>query len=298
MVADYTLTIGAEKTGLLADAATRFVGRLAVLPLRELTARMDPALAQQIATPATLAQLLPRRRFDMHKGDCGRVGIVAGAPGMTGAAVMCAEAAVHAGAGLVTLYVADAIQPIVAPRVAPEVMVRTFSSIRELLDAGPDALAIGPGLGRSRDVEVLELVATASQPIIIDADALTALTRIAPRLEVLSRAAGPRLLTPHPGEMRRLDPDSAQRSRRETVEAFTARFPATLLLKGARTLIGERGRALNYNTTGSPGMATGGMGDVLTGVCAGLAAQGLALYDAARLGAWLWSRRGTRAHRS
>jgi NAD(P)H-hydrate epimerase len=287
VVADYTLTIGAAKIGLLADEATRFVGRLAVLPLRELTTRMDGAAAAEVATPAALAQLLSRRNFDMHKGDCGRVGIVAGAPGMIGAAVMCAEAAVHSGAGLVTLYVTEAVQPIVAARIAPEVMVRTFSSIRDLLDAGPDVLAIGPGLGRSRDVEVLELAAAAPQPMVIDADALTAL---APRLEVLSHAAGPRLLTPHPGEMRRLDPDSAKRSRRETVEAFTARFPATLLLKGARTLIGERGRPLSYNTTGSPGMATGGMGDVLTGVCAGLAAQGLALYDAARLGAWLCGR--------
>jgi NAD(P)H-hydrate epimerase len=106
----------------------------------------------------------------------------------------------------------------------------------------------------------------------------------------MSRFAGPRLLTPHPGEMARLDPQAKDRGRRETVEAFTARWPHVLLLKGARTLIGQKDRALSYNTTGSPGMATGGMGDVLTGVCAALTGQGLTLYDAARTGAWLCGR--------
>jgi NAD(P)H-hydrate epimerase len=287
VIADYTLTIGCAKVGLLADVATRFVGRLAVLPLRELTARMDPAPAVQLATPAALAGLLPRRHFDMHKGQCGRVGIVAGSPGMVGAAVMCAEAAVHAGAGLVTLYVAATIEPFVDARITPEVMVRPFVSIRDLLEAGHDALALGPGLGRSRDAEVHQLAGVAPLPMVIDADALTAL---APRLGVVWSAAGPRLLTPHPGEMARLDPEGDGLSRRERVEQFTARVPVTLLLKGARTIVGDRKHPLSYNTTGSPGMATGGMGDVLTGVCVALAAQGVALYDAARLGAWLCGR--------
>lgn len=287
VIADYTLAIGAAKTGLLADSATRFVGRLAVLPLRELTGRMDPAPAGQIATPAVLAPLLPRRHFDMHKGQCGRVAIVAGSPGMVGAAVMCAEAAVHAGAGLVTLYVAATIEPFVDARITPEVMVWPFTSIRDLLDAGHDALAIGPGLGRSRDNEVHQLAGVAPLPMVLDADALTGL---APRLGVLWSAAGPRLLTPHPGEMERLDPEAAGLSRRETAEQFTARVPVTLLLKGARTIVANRNKPLSYNTTGSPGMATGGMGDVLTGVCVALAGQGIGMYDAARLGAWLCGR--------
>ena len=287
VVADVTLTVGFAKAGLLADAATRFVGRLAVLPLRELSARLERTITEEVATSSVLAPLLPRRHFDLHKGDCGRVGIVAGSAGMIGAAVMCAEASVHAGAGLVTLYVPPEIQASVVARVASEVMVREVASCREVLDARHDVLAVGPGLGRSRDADMLELIVGARQPTIIDADALNAL---ATRLEALEECAGPRLLTPHPGEMQRLDPAAGSRSRRETVEAFSARFLVTLLLKGARTLVGERGRALSYNTTGSPGMATGGMGDVLTGVCAALAGQGLALYDAARLGAWLCGR--------
>jgi NAD(P)H-hydrate epimerase len=119
--------------------------------------------------------------------------------------------------------------------------------------------------------------------MVIDADALNMLSS---DLKPLVHSAGPRLLTPHPGEMGRLDAAAARRGRRETVADFTERHPVVLLLKGARTLIGARGRALSYNTTGNPGMATGGMGDVLTGVCAALAGQGLSLYDAARVGAW------------
>ena len=288
VVADFTLTIGFAKRGLLADAATRFVGRLAVLPLAELSARADESSTREMAATAReMAALLPRRHFEMHKGECGRVGIVAGSAGLTGAAVMTAEACVHAGAGLVTLCVTPEIWPIVAARIAPEVMVKAVASYREVLDARHDVLAIGPGLGTGRAEEVLELIERAPQPMIVDADALNIL---ATRPDVLARCAGPRLLTPHSGEMARLDPASATRPRGETVADFTARFPATLLLKGARTLIGERGRARSYNTTGNPGMATGGMGDVLTGVCAALAGQGLALYDAARLGAWLCGR--------
>ena len=150
-----------------------------------------------------------------------------------------------------------------------------------------DALAIGPGLGTSRAAEVRQIVERATQPMVVDADALNIL---ATNIHIIGRCAGPRLLTPHPGEMARLDPRASERSRRETVEAFTARWPHVLLLKGARTLIGQQGHPLSYNTTGSPGMATGGMGDVLTGVCAALAGQGLPLYDAARIGAWLCGR--------
>jgi NAD(P)H-hydrate epimerase len=179
------------------------------------------------------------------------------------------------------------IYPLVAARVTPEVMVKATASCLTVLDERLDVLALGPGLGTQHAAEVLKLLQRARQPMVIDADALTML---APRIDLLGRCAGPRLLTPHAGEMKRLDEGSAKRPRSETVGRFTAHHPSTLLLKGARTLIGEHGRAPSYNTTGSPGMATGGMGDVLTGVCAALAGQGLGLYDAARLGAWLCGR--------
>ncbi len=284
VIADFTLTIGCAKAGLLADAATNFVGRLAVLPLEELT---SPTGSAEVATSANLASLLPRRRFDLHKGDCGRVGILAGSPGFTGAAIMAAEACVHAGAGLVTLYTSPETRPLIAARIAPEVMVKTVESFPEILEASHDVLAIGPGLGTERRDEILTIIGQAPQPVIVDADALNALAH---HIELLDACVSPRLLTPHPGEMARLFPASAALSRRETVERFMARFPFTLLLKGARTVVGQSGVPLSYNSTGTPGMASGGMGDVLTGVLAALAAQGLALYDAARLGAWLCGR--------
>ncbi len=287
VLADITLTIGCAKTGLLADGATKFVGRLAALPLEELTKRLSASTGPQVATRENLASLLPRRPFDLHKGDCGRIGILAGSPGFTGAAIMAAEACVHAGAGLVTLYVSNDAHPLVASRIAPEVMVKPVASFLEILDAKHDVLAIGPGLGTGRAEEILAIIERASQPMIVDADALNVLST---HLQSLDSCAGPRLLTPHPGEMARLFPEARKLSRAETVAQFNARFPAALLLKGARTVIGQSTLPLSYNTTGTPGMATGGMGDVLTGVLASVAGQGLSLYDSARLGAWLCGR--------
>lgn len=286
VIADCTLTIGFPKAGLVADGALNYVGRLALLPLTKLAAeRKEPPAV--VATAAVLAPLLRRRAFDTHKGNCGRIGIVAGSPGFTGAAVLCADAAVRGGAGLVSLYVPPKIHGIVAAQVTPEVMVHAIKSPLEVLESRRDILAIGPGLGHEHAEAVLELIARAPHPTILDADALNILAH---DLSCLARCAGPRLLTPHPGEMARLDPDSSARSRRETAEHFTERFPQTLLLKGARTLVAERGQPLSYNSTGHAGLATGGIGDILTGLLAALAGQGLSLYDAARTGSWLIGR--------
>lgn len=286
--ADFTLTIGFAKTGLLTDHATRCVGRLAVLPLPELAARASRGeTASVVATAGGLAPLLPRRAFDMHKGDFGRIGFVAGSRGLCGAALMAAAACVRAGGGLVSLYVPEEIYAVVAAAAQPEVMVRPVASLREVLEVKRDVLAVGPGLGLERRDEVLELIRRIEQPMVIDADGLNILST---EIAALNECAGPRLLTPHPGEMARLDPASRGRPRRAAAEAFAAQYSHALLLKGARTIVAQRGRPLSFNTTGSPGMASGGMGDVLTGVCAALAGHGLALYDAARLGAWLCGR--------
>ena len=288
IVADHTLTVGFAKRGLVADAAANFTGRLSVLPLRELTARLDATNADEVVvTPAVLAPLLPRRDFDTHKGDCGRVGILAGSHGYLGAAVLCSAACVRAGAGLVTLYAPRDVADLLAIKVMPEVMVRALPSQGELLEQRHDVLAIGPGLGAPSWVDVASLVRKISQPIVLDADGLNV---IASDIGVLAEAAGERVLTPHPGEMERLVPGSLGRPRREVVESFTRRFPATLLLKGARTIVGKAGAPLSFNTTGNPGMATGGMGDVLTGVIAALIGQRVRPSDAARLGAWLGGR--------
>jgi NAD(P)H-hydrate epimerase len=200
---------------------------------------------------------------------------------------MCAHASLRAGAGLVTLMAREDVHATLATIAPPEVMVRPVKSYRQILGDEFDVIGLGPGLGDQFADDVIALVTGANAPVVIDADALNIIAR---QPELLNQCAGPRLLTPHPGEMERLDPDATRRTRRATAEVFMSRFPHALLLKGARTLVAQHGRGISYNTTGNPGMASGGMGDVLTGVCAALAAQKLSLFESARIGAWLCGR--------
>lgn len=294
VAADFTLTIGCAKPGFLADEAINHVGRLAVLPLEELSQRLNSSskVSAALATPEVLRRLLPRRNFDTHKGKAGRVGILAGSIGTVGAAVMCSAGAVRGGAGLITLHVPRDIYSVVAIRAIPEVMVRPFDSPLKLLEGSYQSIAIGPGIGTDRCAEVLEVIAKCPVPVVVDADGLNCLAK---NLGVLEQAAAPRLLTPHPGEMARLDPDSATRERRLVAQRFTERSTHTLLFKGARTIVAQRGLPLSYNTTGNPGLATGGVGDVMSGLLAALIAQGLTCYDAARVGSWIIGRAAERA---
>jgi hydroxyethylthiazole kinase-like uncharacterized protein yjeF len=285
VLADCTITIGFAKHGLVIDGAIDFVGRLEIVALSELAIAASPA-NDLVACAHSLATLLPRRKFSAYKNEFGRIGVVAGSPGFVGAALMTTEGALCGGAGLVELFVPRDIYSIVAAAAPAEAMVKPVRSYRDLLDEKIDVWALGPGLGKSEAKDLLKLIERAAAPMVVDADGLNIL---AGDIEVLKRFAGPRLLTPHPGEMKRLF-DSGKMSRAGTAKNFTDSFSVTLLLKGARTVVAERGRPLSYNSTGNPGMATGGMGDVLTGVCAGLIGQGLSLYDAARVGAWACGR--------
>jgi hydroxyethylthiazole kinase-like uncharacterized protein yjeF len=285
VIADCTVTIGFAKSGLVADDALNFVGRLELVPLEELR---DPDKKPKdiIAAPAAFRGLLPRRPYSSYKNQYGRIGVVAGSKGFIGAALMTTQGALLAGAGLVEVFVPEEIYDIVASAAPMEAMIKPIASYRELLKEKPDVWAVGPGLGKSRSEEILELVEKARQPMIVDADGLNILSE---KISALRQCKGKRLLTPHPGEMKRLLP-SGKGSRAKIATTFCRRFPVTLLLKGSRTIVAQRDRALSYNTTGNPGMATGGMGDVLTGVCAGLVGQGLSFYDSARIGAWLCGR--------
>lgn len=289
VIADFTLTIGFAKCGLVADAAANHVGRLAVLRL-SLLANPENLTSEngEISTPQNLAKFLPRRKTETHKTQYGRIGIVAGSVGFTGAALLAAQGALHAGAGLVSLYAPKEIQPTLAAAASPEIMVKPIDSYRELLDSKRDVIAMGPGLGTERADEILQLIEQCDEPMVLDADALNILSK--GHMKVLAQGMpGKRLLTPHPVEMARLF-EVGKRTRSETVRAFTEQYPVALLLKGARTIVGENGQPLSYNSTGSPGMASGGMGDALTGVCAALIGQGLSPFDAGRLGAWICGR--------
>ena len=285
VVADFTITIGFAKAGLIADGAPNYVGRLEVVPLADLHPP-DKKPKEIIASPQAFQGLLPRRQYSAYKNQFGRIGVVAGSKGFVGAALMTSQGALRAGAGLVEVFVPEEIYEIVAAAAPMEAMVKPVQSYRDLLKEKADVWAVGPGLGQSRAAQILELIEKLKQPMVLDADGLNIVSE---KTSILKRCKGQRLLTPHPGEMKRIYPGEKQ-SRAQTATTFCNRFPVTLLLKGSRTIVAERNRPLSYNTTGNPGMATGGMGDVLTGVCAGLVGQGLSLYHAARVGAWLCGR--------
>jgi len=282
--ADLTVTVGMVKRGIIADSATAVTGRLALVSL--LGVSSEEGDSATLLTSELLRPLLPVRNFDTHKGTYGRIGLLSGSRGTLGAARLSSAASVHAGGGLVTLYALREDYDLLASLCIPEVMVQPVDSILEVLSANHDVLAIGPGLGRAHDADILKIIRESPLPCVIDADALNALST---DLSILKSCAGPRLLTPHPGEMERLFPQNGK-SRREWAEELTTDFPVTLLLKGARTVIAQKGESLVFNSTGNPGMGTGGMGDVLTGVCAALIGGGHTPREAAMLGAWLCGR--------
>jgi hydroxyethylthiazole kinase-like uncharacterized protein yjeF len=285
--ADLTLTVTFPKTALLRDEATDHVGRLRIVDLAELAERADPAPTRPfVSYPENLRTLAPLRHFDSHKGEYGRVGIVAGSRDYPGAARLCATAAARAGAGLINLYVLPEAYPFTAVSLPPEIIIRQVDTYAAIVHDRLDAVGLGPGLGHERGPELLDLIEHFPGPMVVDADGLNLVARAKPDFH---RWQHPRLFTPHPGEMARLWPTEGK-SRAEILTEFTTEYPVTLLLKGSRTAIGQNGRPLAYNSTGTPGQATGGSGDVLTGVCAALMARQLSCYDAARLGAWLCGR--------
>jgi NAD(P)H-hydrate epimerase len=250
-------------------------------------------------TDVTEVPVLPPRQADAHKGDFGRVLAVAGGRGMSGAAVLCASAALRGGAGLVRLAIPQSLLPLVAPAnpcymtapLAEDPDGRTAAAAAEdLLEhlAWATAAAIGPGLGRSSELPGLlaELMAGTALPLVLDADALNNLSA---DLTPLKNYAGPLILTPHPGEFARLagcDAAAVQANRRDLAVRFASEHSVVLVLKGHATVVTD-GRRVYVNTTGNPGMATGGTGDVLTGLTAALLAQGLETFAAAVLAVYL-----------
>jgi ADP-dependent NAD(P)H-hydrate dehydratase / NAD(P)H-hydrate epimerase len=248
---------------------------------------IDP-LARRLAA-AELNRLVRPRRRNAHKGDFGHVLVIGGAPGMAGAARLCGEAALRMGAGLVTL----ATHPnhaAVAAAARPELLayaVRTPRELKPLIDRA-STIALGPGLSKAPWARGLWRAALrAKLPLVVDADALN----------LLAGGHGRRddwVLTPHPGEAARLlktTPAAVQRDRIAAAKQLVGRYGGVCVLKGAGTLIAI-GDAIWLCDAGNPGMASGGMGDVLTGVIAALRAQGLPAADAARLGVWLHASAG------
>jgi NAD(P)H-hydrate epimerase len=252
---------------------------------------MEQAVADaelELIHPSDLAPLFPRRPRDGHKGDYGHVLCIGGSRGFSGAITMTARAAIRSGAGLVSAFVPESVHVLVAPAV-PEVMVHS-----SMPDGKWTAILAGPGMGRSAVTreQILHLLETATVPVILDADAVTVL---ADHIEAVSSAACPVVLTPHPGEFAALfglTPSEVQEDRYGMVRMAADRLGVTVVLKGAGTLVAAPGRQAAVNLTGNPGMASGGSGDVLSGIIAGLAGQGIAPFEAACAGVWLHGRAG------
>jgi hydroxyethylthiazole kinase-like uncharacterized protein yjeF len=234
------------------------------------------------------------RDTDAHKGDFGHLLVVAGSRRMMGAAMLCCRAATRSGAGLVTLACPASMQRSVAGAL-PTTMTLPLSETLDgslALGAWPrieafceraTVIACGPGLGQNRSTQMLvrRIVERSPLPLVLDADALNALAECP---DLIASARGPVIVTPHPGEMARLTGqtvEAVQSDRRGAATRFAEQTGATVVLKGAHTVVAKRGRVY-VNDSGNPYMASGGAGDVLTGMVAGLLAQKTGAFDAAR----------------
>jgi len=289
--ADLTITYIGIKRGLLTGRGPEVCGEIVL---------SDLAIPDEIFTAETptteqlylidLLDLLPSRKADAHKGDFGHVLVIGGDKGYGGAAIMAAEAAVRAGAGLVSVATQPEHVTAILTR-CPEIIARGVASGQELEAAlvRPTVIVIGPGLGRSPwSEQLLQKAAASGLPMVVDADALNILAegRVLPD-------ATPRtnwLLTPHPGEAGRLlgvTASDINAERFSNITKLQEKFGGAVILKGAGSLVLGESRITGVVTDGNPGMATGGMGDVLSGILGALIAQGLSVEEAAQLGAVL-----------
>jgi NAD(P)H-hydrate epimerase len=279
------------KRGLLTGRGPAVCGELVL-------ANLDiPAATYNEVSPGverlSLGELLPLlapRAADAHKGDFGHVMVIGGDTGYGGAALMAAEAAARTGAGKVSVATRPEHVPAILAR-RPEIMACGVVSGQELepLLARPTLLVVGPGLGRTPwSEQMLQQAIKSGLPLVLDADALNILAegRVVPVAG--HQQHSPWLLTPHPAEAARLlgiTTADVQADRFAVVRAISARYNASVILKGAGSLVASSDGLIGLVTDGNPGMATGGMGDVLSGILGGLVAQGLSTHDAARLGA-------------
>jgi NAD(P)H-hydrate epimerase len=308
--ADLTVTFAAPKVAHVFPPAAAAVGELVVTDLG-----FPPRLVEEaegdlhLLVGEELSGLLPPRPRDSHKGDFGHLLLVAGSVGKAGAAVLAARAAVRAGAGLVTAAVPEPILAIVhagsiesmgVPLPAGAAGTLAAAAVERVLEAaaGKSAIAIGPGLGQEPETAaaIRRLAAELDLPLVLDADGINA---FAGRAGELAARPAPTVLTPHPGELGRLlgIPTAAvQADRPAAARQAAASTGAIVVLKGSLTLVAApAGGGVWVNPTGNPGMASGGTGDVLTGIAGGLLAQRLPPLDAARLAVYVHGLAGDRA---
>ncbi len=298
---DHTVTFVGPKLGLCTGAGRLAAGSVHIAPIGISPAWVDQALAGQPAfdllTRARIARFRPARPPDAHKGLLGRVLLIAGSRGMPGAAVLAAEAAARSGAGLVQLLVPQPLLSLAAVA-CPEALIQDRDQLTDhalfSLIAASDVVAVGPGLGDMAGLDgLLETLLRKARKLVVDADALNAMARQPKHYQALLRERGGQpnreavVLTPHPGEAKRLAPDLTFEDRRHDAWQLARRWQAVVVLKGHGTVLLEPDGSGAVSLTGHDGLARGGSGDVLTGLMAGLMAQHLAPFEAAASAVWL-----------
>lgn len=284
VTADRTFMIGEAKRGLLLRCSSNAVGALALVDVEGLSGEGGD---MEIICPQRAQFGKSPRPYDFHKGMAGRVGILAGSPEFTGAALIATVGALKAGGGLVTLFSPKSASDGIRARLPLEAMFKVCENPSKLLDERLDALVVGPGLGAMSEVfekGLIELITSASVPMVIDADGLNLVSKR--KVKTDDR----HILTPHLGEFERLAGKLDGQSCEDAAKSFSRNCDSVLLLKGSRTIVSKRGEALRFNSTGNPAMANGGQGDLLSGVIGALLAGGLEAQNAASLGAWLCGR--------
>lgn len=286
-----TLTLHFPKLSLLMPENAPFVGNISILDigLSQEWIDREPSPLHFTDEKEIKALLRPRARH-AHKGNFGRALLVAGSRGMAGASVLAARAALRSGVGLLTVHVPACNNPIVQTAV-PEAMTSIDSNdccFSDKIDSSKyNAVAVGPGLGQFKESEaaLYNLIKSSSAPLVLDADALNILSRNREWLSLLPKGS---VLTPHPGEAERLFGKFADRyATIGAVREMARKYNIVILLKGAYTTVVAPDGNIYFNSTGNPGMATGGSGDVLTGIILALLAQGYEGVDAARMAAYM-----------
>lgn len=298
--ANITVTFGAAKLGHVLYPGAEHAGEIIVTDIGIPPELLDATPFVEYVDKEFAAGLMRRRKKTAHKGSNGHSLIIAGSCGKSGAAAMAANSAMRSGAGLVTLAVPRSIHPVIELKTTEAMTVpleetpsgalarKSLETVRTLLK-GKDAAAIGPGLGLHEETKavVRTVIESAEMPLVLDADALNA---VAEETSCLKTSSSPALvLTPHPGEMARLTGISIPEIESDRIMAagnFAATHECFLLLKGARTVIAAPDGRLAIIGSGNPGMASGGMGDILTGVIAALLGQGYEPFGACCLGAF------------
>lgn len=304
--ASVTVALGAPKICHVLPPAQRLCGDLVIADIgipEALIERLDGAYVEVI-TRGMVRSVLDPRDPEAHKGDFGRVLVVAGSMGKSGAAHLAAMAAIRSGAGHVTIATPRSVQPILAAMAAEYMTIGlpedddgnlTEEGLERLLATPADVVAVGPGLGQGPRVTALVhgLLERVGVPMVLDADALNAFAADPEKLH--GRDGLDVIITPHPGEMARLtglSTEQVQEDRLEVARMFASSHQLHVVLKGHRTLVATPEGAVAINLTGNPGMATGGTGDVLTGVIAGWFAQLLDAEGACKLGVYLHGHAG------